>query len=65
MMKLLNKRQVREKTSLSIQTITRLENIGKFPLRLKLTDGNGIRVAWYEAEVDDWIAYRLATRDSQ
>lgn len=62
-MKLINKRQLRDKTSLSIQHITRLEKEGKFPRRVKLTDG--IRVAWLEDEVDDWIASRLQLRDSK
>ncbi|TFH72408.1 AlpA family phage regulatory protein [Gammaproteobacteria bacterium LSUCC0112] len=62
-MKLLNKRQLREKTSISNQHLDRLEKEGKFPLRIKLTDG--IRVAWLESEVDDWIAERVRLRDSQ
>lgn len=53
-MKLLNKKQLREMTSLSIQTITRLEKAGNFPLRVKLPP-DFFRVAWVEEEVRDWL----------
>ena len=67
-MKLLNKRQLREKTSLSLQTIDRLEKSNKFPRRVLLTQGlskGGIRVAWVESEVDAWLEGRVRLRDSQ
>ncbi|WP_119461885.1 AlpA family phage regulatory protein [Rhodospirillaceae bacterium SYSU D60014] len=35
----------------------RLEESGKFPKRVKVTDGFS---AWIESEVDDWIAARVA-----
>lgn len=53
-MKLLNKKELRAKVSLSIQTITRLEKAGNFPQRVKLPP-DFIRVAWVEKEVDDWL----------
>lgn len=53
-MRLLNKKQLREKVSLSIQTCTRLEKDGKFPQRVKLPPDH-TRVAWVESEVDDWL----------
>lgn len=62
-MRLLNKRQVREKTSLSQTTIDRLEKEGDFPRRGKITP-NGIRVGWEESEIDEWIEARLAKRSS-
>lgn len=63
-MKLLSKKQLREKTSLSIVHITRLEQQGKFPQRVKLTDAENGRVAWIEEEIDDWITQRLLKRGS-
>ncbi|MDP6270253.1 MAG: AlpA family phage regulatory protein [Alphaproteobacteria bacterium] len=38
----------------------RLERAGKFPRRVHL---GANRVAWVEAEIDDWIAERLAARE--
>lgn len=59
-MKLLSKKQVRERVVYSIQHITRLEQAGKFPKRIRLGDN---RVAWLESEIDDWIAQKLVERD--
>lgn len=64
-MKMIGKKALREKTSLSIQHLTRLEAQGKFPRRVKLTDAKNGRVAWLESEVDEFLAQRLARRDSQ
>ncbi len=61
-MKLLSKKQLKEKVVYSIQHITRLEQAGKFPRRLRLGDN---RVAWLESEVDDWIQQKLIERDSR
>lgn len=60
MMKLLSKKQVREKVVYSVQHITRLEQKGLFPKRIRLGDS---RVAWLESEVDDWIEQKLLERD--
>lgn len=38
----------------------RLERQGNFPRRVKL---GANRIAWVEAEIDDWIADRLAQRE--
>lgn len=56
--KLLNLRQVSEKTSLGGTTINRLTLTKKFPRPIKLADR--YRVAWVEAEVDQWIADQIA-----
>ena len=40
--------------------IWRLEQAGKFPRRAHL---GANRVAWVEAEIDQWIAERLAARE--
>lgn len=60
MMKLLSKKQVREKVVYSVQHITRLEQKGLFPKRIRLGDS---RVAWLESEIDDWIEQKLLERD--
>lgn len=53
---LLSKKQVRERITLSYAQIDRLEQAGKFPVRIRI----GInRVAWIEAEVEDWIQNRI------
>ena len=51
-MRIINLRQVREKTSLSGPTIWRKERAGEFPPRRKLTTN---RVGWVETEVDSWL----------
>ena len=58
-MRVLNKKELRQKTTISVQHWTRLEKDGKAPRRLQLTQN---RVGWLEEEVDDWIRERLAKR---
>ena len=60
-MKLLSKKELRNKVVYSIQHITRLEQAGRFPKRIRLGQN---RVAWLESEVDDWIAQKMQERDS-
>lgn len=60
-MKILSKKEVREKVVYSIQHITRLEQAGRFPKRLRLGEN---RVGWLEEEVDDWINSKVRERDS-
>jgi len=66
MAKLISKKQVCEKLSLSRAQIDRYTNdpsyrhIG-FPKPVRLGQG---RVAWVESEIDDWIAKRINDRDS-
>lgn len=59
-MRLLSKKQVREKVSLSFATIERKEKEGLFPKRVNL----GFRVAFVEAEIDEWIKAQIAKRDT-
>jgi prophage regulatory protein len=59
-MRLLSKKQVREKVLYSPAHIARLEAAGSFPKRIRLGQG---RVGWLEAEIEDWIAARVAERD--
>lgn len=60
-MKLLSKRQVREKVLYSYAHIDRLEAAGLFPKRLRLGQ---CRVGWLEQEVEDWIKSKLDKRTS-
>lgn len=59
-MKLLSKRQVREKVLYSPAHIDRLEKAGQFPKRVRLGQH---RVGWLESEVEDWLQARLDDRD--
>ena len=59
-MKLLSKRQLKEKVLYSPQHIARLEKAGKFPPRVRIGPN---RVGWVESEVEEWIRQRLESRD--
>lgn len=61
-MKLLSKRQVREKVLYSFAHVARLEAVGRFPKRVPLGPG---RVGYVEEEIDDWIIKRIAERDQR
>jgi prophage regulatory protein len=56
-MRFLTRRQVRERTTLSLTEIDRKESAGKFPKRVRLGPS---RVAYVEAEVEAWIEERVA-----
>jgi prophage regulatory protein len=60
-MKLLSKREVREKVLYCPAHIARLEAKGLFPKRVQL----GVcRVGWVDEEIEDWIKDRIAKRDA-
>ncbi len=59
-MKLLSKKEVRDRTTYSFAHIDRLEKQGLFPTRVRL----GFRVAWVESEIDEWIRNRIFERDA-
>jgi prophage regulatory protein len=61
-MKLLSKKQVREKVLYSLAHIARLEAAGAFPQRVPLGPG---RVGYVEEEIEDWIRKRIAERDAR
>lgn len=44
-------------------TLSRLEDLGKFPKRIKLGTGPSGRVAWIESEVMAWIEDAMAARE--
>ena len=52
--------EVKSRVPYSDVHIWRLEQAGVFPRRVKV---GANRVAWVEAEIDQWIAERLAARD--
>jgi len=58
-MRMLSKRQVREKVLYSPAHIARLEAAGKFPKRVQLGPS---RVGWLESEVENWLKERIAKR---
>lgn len=60
--RLLSVRDVCGKTSLSRSTIWKRINAGAFPKPIKLGD-DGIRTAFLESEVDQWIDDLVASRD--
>lgn len=53
--KIIRKPKVTEITSLSQSTIRRLEMAGKFPKRVKISEGV---VGWIEREVVNWVESR-------
>ncbi len=58
-MRLISKKQVRDKVLYSPAHIARLEAAGQFPQRVRLGIG---RVGWVEQEVEDWLQERAARR---
>jgi predicted DNA-binding transcriptional regulator AlpA len=52
-MRLLKAKQVAERTSISIPHINRMAREGKFPQRIKISEG---RSGWLEEDVDTWIS---------
>lgn len=59
--RLIRIREVMNKTGLSKSGVYDLMNAGQFPKSICLSD-TGRAVAFIEAEVDSWIAARIATR---
>jgi prophage regulatory protein len=60
--RLISKRDVRNKISLSYAQIARLEQAGKFPKRLRLGVYRNSRSVWLESEIDAWIDERMKDR---
>jgi prophage regulatory protein len=61
MLRLLSKRQVRDRVLYSFAHIDRLEKAGLFPKRVRLGQG---RVGWVEEEVLEWLRRKIEARDS-
>jgi prophage regulatory protein len=60
MARILRKRQVTQKISVSSAQLDRLEKTKRFPQRVQLGER---MVGWLEDEVDQWIADRAAERE--
>lgn len=60
-MKLLTKKEVKDRVCYSFAHIDRLEAEGRFPNRVRL---GSMRVAWVESEIHDWILAKVAERDA-
>jgi prophage regulatory protein len=61
-MRMLRRPAVLDKTGFSDAALDRAEQLSRFPKRVKL----GLRaVGWVEAEVDKWLAARVAERDGK
>ena len=59
-MKLLTKKEVRDRVCYSPQHIARLEKAGLFPKRVRLGQN---RVGWVEDEINQWIEACILERD--
>ncbi|WP_422058498.1 helix-turn-helix transcriptional regulator [Sphingomonas sp.] len=60
-MRLLSKKDVRDRVLYSPAHIARLEAAGQFPKRVRLGVG---RVGWVETEIEDWLRERIARREA-
>lgn len=58
MRSILRFRGVHALVGLSRSTVDRLEQAGKFPRRVPLTEAAVPRVGWYEDEIEEWIESR-------
>ena len=58
-LKLITKKKLRDMVPFTPQHILRLEKDGRFPKRVRIGEN---RVAWLLAEVEHWIAVRVAQR---
>ena len=61
-MRLLRREAVTEKTGLSRSAISAGMQAGTFPKQVKIGEK---AAAWSEAEIDAWIASKIAQRDSK
>ncbi|MCR5869375.1 MULTISPECIES: helix-turn-helix transcriptional regulator [unclassified Sphingomonas] len=60
-MRLLSKKDVRDRVLYSPAHIARLEAAGQFPKRVRIGVG---RVGWVETEIEDWLRARIARREA-
>jgi len=59
-MRILSRKQVRDKVSISFAEIARREARGEFPKRIQISPN---RVGWLEDDIDRWIIELVAKRD--
>lgn len=62
-MRLRSRRQLKEPVFYCPQHIRRLENVNRFPKRLRLGNGPRSRGGWIESEVLEWLQKRIDDRD--
>jgi predicted DNA-binding transcriptional regulator AlpA len=60
-MRYLTKKQLRDRICLSPTQVSRLEEVNKFPLRVRV----GFRVFWIEEEVNEWMLARADERNAR
>ena len=58
-MRILRKKDIRDKLGLSDVTIWKMERDGNFPKRINIGPNS---VGWIESEVDQWIEKKAAER---
>ena len=63
-MRLISKKEVRQRVLYSPAHIQRLEDDGRFPKRVRLGNGPRSRVGWVEQEIEDWLRERIQQRDA-
>ena len=63
-MKLLRKPEVEAKVGMCERVFRDMERRGIFPKRVLINPVNGRAVAWVEAEIDQFLAQRVAARDA-
>ena len=61
-MRLIKRPEVESRTGLRKSSIYQKIETGEFPLPVKLSNKS---VAWVEAEVEAWIAMKVAARDAK
>lgn len=62
--RLISMKVVEQLTSLSRTEIGRLEKVGKFPKRVRMSSHPRGRIAYIEDEVRDWIVQRIRKRSA-
>ena len=61
-MQILSRREAADRSNLSMSSIKRLEKLGLFPKKVKIS---AIRIGYVETEVDAFIEDRIAERDME
>ena len=61
-LRIIRRRELKEKVGYSAAHIDRLEKAGNFPRRVVLGPG---AVGWLESDVNSWIRARVAERDAE
>lgn len=62
-MRLIRSRELEAKIGLVERVVREMEAAGHFPKRVTINPNGGRAVGWFEHEVDEWLAARLAARE--